>query len=137
MHNIRRERGVAGEIAAGYADEALTLEQTICIAFERALSAATTSKGDGLMAAVGLSAQEADALLKQNNSPVVVACDNSPNSVTLSGKHSLQGQFAPRVDNTRMFYSSYHGMQNRYHAHVRWEGEVSSNLLNGTRSKIG
>eukprot|EP00884_Botryococcus_braunii_P011836 jgi/Botrbrau1/20653/Bobra.113_1s0077.1 len=76
----------AGEIAAGYADNALSLEQTVCIAYERAFSARASSKGDGLMAAVGLSAQEADALLKQMDSPVVVACDNSPNSVTLSGR---------------------------------------------------
>lgn len=80
----------AGEIAAGYADDALSLVQTVCVAYERALSASKCSKGDGIMAAVGLSAHEADVFLKKSGSPVVVACDNSPKSVTLTGKYYCQ-----------------------------------------------
>ncbi len=42
------------------------------------------------MASVGLSAEDAEALLKsQSCTTVVVACDNSPKNVTLSGKINL------------------------------------------------
>eukprot|EP00884_Botryococcus_braunii_P022876 jgi/Botrbrau1/9272/Bobra.180_1s0029.1 len=75
----------AGDYLAGYADGALTLQQTLSIAMERA-SAAVSSSTNGLMAAVGLSAVDAEAFLnKENCDMVVVACDNSPTNVTLSG----------------------------------------------------
>ena len=41
----------------------------------------------GLMAAVGLSAEAADARLKKEGlQGIVVGCDNSPSNVTLAGK---------------------------------------------------
>ncbi len=44
----------------------------------------------GLMAAVGLSADAADARLrKEGLANTVVGCDNSPVNVTLAGAHSL------------------------------------------------
>ena len=43
----------------------------------------------GLMAAVGLSAEAADARLKKEGlQGIVVGCDNSPSNVTLAGKLS-------------------------------------------------
>lgn len=80
-------RGGAGEIAAAYADGAMTLEQTIRVAFERASRAMACGGEPGLMAAVGLSAEDADAYIAKHNAEgVVVACDNGPRSVTLSGR---------------------------------------------------
>lgn len=78
---------LAGEIAAGYADGGLTLEQTMCVAYERASRALKSSSGQGLMAAVGMSAADATASLTKGEglTSVVVACDNGPKSVTLSG----------------------------------------------------
>ena len=73
----------AGEIACGYASGCLTREQTLLVAYHRGrLPVAHGLKG-GLMAATGLSA--ADALARLEGSPVVLACDNSPVSTTISG----------------------------------------------------
>lgn len=84
--NPTQMMSLAGEIAAGYADGGLTLEQTICVAYERASRAFKTCNRQGLMAAVGLSAADATAdLTKHGLTSVVVACDNGPKSVTLSG----------------------------------------------------
>jgi acyl transferase domain-containing protein len=77
----------AGEITSGYADGGFTLEQTVCVAYERAAKALQYTSGGGLMASVGLSVEAADArLVKAGLSSVVVACDNSPSNVTLSGE---------------------------------------------------
>lgn len=55
------------------------------------------------MAAVGLSAKAAEEFLRENNSPVVVACDNGPTSVTLSGTSS-----APLNTVSAVFVFSYY-----------------------------
>ena len=71
----------SGEIAAAYASESLTAEEAIMVAFHRG----ATTKGQtqrGGMAAVGLGREEAQKYLIPG---VVIACDNSPSSVTLSG----------------------------------------------------
>lgn len=71
----------SGEIAAAYAARALTAEEAITVAFHRG----ATFKGQiqrGRMAAVGLGWDEVQKYLVAG---VVTACDNSPNSVTLSG----------------------------------------------------
>ncbi|KAI8932960.1 hypothetical protein NX059_010429 [Plenodomus lindquistii] len=71
----------SGEIAAAYAAGAVTAKEAITIAFHRG----TVTKGrteHGGMAAVGISWEEAQQYLVPG---VIVACDNSPSSVTLSG----------------------------------------------------
>ncbi|KAL4738753.1 hypothetical protein BDV11DRAFT_215729 [Aspergillus similis] len=71
----------SGEIAAAYAAGALTVEEAIVTAYYRGRAAADSSR-TGAMAAVGMGRAEASLYLEDG---VVVACDNSPNSVTLSG----------------------------------------------------
>ena len=71
----------SGEFAAAYAAGALTLSEAIAVAFHRGKTSKTQTKR-GAMAAVGLSWVEAHKHLLPG---VVVACDNSHNSVTLSG----------------------------------------------------
>lgn len=76
---------LTGEVACGYMDGVLTLEQTIAVAYERAAKSSVAGKG-GLMASVGLSAEAAKSLLKSLGAlDTVVACDNSPSNVTISG----------------------------------------------------
>jgi hypothetical protein len=75
----------AGDIVCGYVDGIYTLEQTMCVAYERA-SRAAKAGGGGLMASVGLSAGAAQELLdKAGALKTVVACDNSPTNVTVAG----------------------------------------------------
>lgn len=71
----------SGEIAAAYAAGCLTAEEAIAVAFYRG-SISDTQQRPGAMAAVGLSWEQAKKHLIPG---VVLACDNSPSSVTLSG----------------------------------------------------
>ncbi|KAJ8130650.1 hypothetical protein O1611_g2979 [Lasiodiplodia mahajangana] len=71
----------SGEMAAAYAAEGLTAAEAITVAFYRGLKAKASSRRGG-MAAIGLSYAEAQKHLVPG---VTIACDNSSNSVTLSG----------------------------------------------------
>jgi acyl transferase domain-containing protein/NADPH:quinone reductase-like Zn-dependent oxidoreductase/NAD(P)-dependent dehydrogenase (short-subunit alcohol dehydrogenase family)/2-polyprenyl-3-methyl-5-hydroxy-6-metoxy-1,4-benzoquinol methylase len=81
----------SGEIAAAYAVGALTLRQAMAAAYYRSALAADPkmhSLGEkGGMIAIGLGPQEAQKLINRltSGSKVVVACINSPHSVTVAG----------------------------------------------------
>jgi acyl transferase domain-containing protein len=69
-----------GEIAAAYAAGALTAKEAIIVAWQRGLAVKKQLRA-GAMAAIGLSWDEVRGFLSPN---VVVACENSHKSVTLS-----------------------------------------------------
>ncbi|KAL2017252.1 hypothetical protein VTK56DRAFT_2364 [Thermocarpiscus australiensis] len=71
----------SGEIAAAYAAGALTAKEAVVVAFHRGAAAKGQTQRGG-MVAVGLGWDEVQQFLVPG---VVAACDNSPNSVTLSG----------------------------------------------------
>lgn len=71
----------SGEIAAAYAASAITQEAAIIAAFYRGKTTKLQTRLGG-MAAVGLSREDVTPFLTDG---IVVACENSPNSVTLSG----------------------------------------------------
>lgn len=71
----------SGEIAAAYASGALTARDAIAVAFLRGAAVALQTR-KGSMAAVGLSWDDAARYLVPG---AVLACDNSPRSVTISG----------------------------------------------------
>lgn len=71
----------SGEIAGAYACGAITASEAITAAYYRGFVAKQQSKVGG-MAVVGLSRKMANMFLV---SDVVIACENSPSSVTLSG----------------------------------------------------
>ncbi|KAI0377221.1 putative polyketide synthase [Hypomontagnella monticulosa] len=83
----------SGEIAAAFAVGALTLRQAMATAYYRAVLAADETKrapgvAKGAMAAVGLGAEEVQSYfdrLSEGSGKAVVACVNSPQSVTISG----------------------------------------------------
>lgn len=72
----------SGELAAAYAAGALTAKEAIIGAYQRGQAAKLQNK-KGAMAAIGLGWEDVDRFL--NPPKVVVACENSPKSVTLSG----------------------------------------------------
>lgn len=72
----------SGELAAAYAAGALTAKEAIVGAYQRG-QAANLQKKKGAMAAVGLSWDDVEKFLCPPH--VVIACENSPKSVTLSG----------------------------------------------------
>ncbi|KAI0897641.1 ketoacyl-synt-domain-containing protein [Annulohypoxylon nitens] len=112
----------SGEIAAAYALGALSAQDALDLAYQRGRCAGamnTSFEGEdtskGSMLAVGLSALEAQAYVeKVGNSRVVVACINSPTSVTLSGDKDaiseLQASFqAAGIFNRQLVVSiAYH-----------------------------
>jgi acyl transferase domain-containing protein len=71
----------SGEIAAAYAAKAIMAKEAMIIAYYRG-RVASSMINCGAMAAVGLSQDEVAPFLEEG---VAVACENSPNSVTLSG----------------------------------------------------
>ncbi|OJZ83134.1 hypothetical protein ASPFODRAFT_142034 [Aspergillus luchuensis CBS 106.47] len=71
----------SGEIAAACASGAITVESAIVVAFYRG-KLAKLQEGSGAMASVGLSPEEVLPFLIDG---VVVACENSPRNVTISG----------------------------------------------------
>ncbi|KAK4106755.1 hypothetical protein N658DRAFT_461640 [Parathielavia hyrcaniae] len=83
----------SGEIAAAYCCGALTREDAWTVAYHRGKICGELSRDDadagrvkGAMMAVGLSAEEAGEYVGQVTAgTVVVACINSPSSVTISG----------------------------------------------------
>ncbi|KAK1563960.1 acyl transferase, partial [Colletotrichum navitas] len=72
----------SGELAAAYTAGALTAKEAIIGAYQRG-QAAKLQNRKGAMAAVGLGWDEVEPFLNQPR--IVVACENSPKSVTLSG----------------------------------------------------
>lgn len=71
----------SGEMAAAYASGALTLQEAIVCSYLRGSVAKNVSRAGG-MAAVGLGKEAVQKYLIEG---VLVACENSPSSVTLSG----------------------------------------------------
>lgn len=71
----------SGEIAAAYATGSISFEAAIIAAYYRGLVTKQQTL-EGAMAAVGLGPKEASGYLVDG---VVVACENSPTSITISG----------------------------------------------------
>lgn len=71
----------SGEIAAAYAAGAITFPEALITAYYRGYVTKDQPLVGG-MGAVGLGVADVSKYLKEG---VVIACDNSPNSVTLSG----------------------------------------------------
>lgn len=107
----------SGEIAAAFAAGHISLPLAMKAAFFRGLvSIGASTQSRGGMAAIGQSAQQVSAWLPEG---IVVACENSPSSTTISGDVELLEQalsslkqenpsiFARRL-NVNMAYHSHH-----------------------------
>ncbi|KAF7194934.1 Highly reducing polyketide synthase pks5 [Pseudocercospora fuligena] len=108
----------SGEISAAYAAGVLTAEEAIGVAFCRGLLTSTTTDKDGGMMAVRLGPDEvAEYLSHATKGKVIVACINSPSSITLSGDVAALNQVAQELEddgisfrklNVRLAYHSHH-----------------------------
>lgn len=74
----------SGEIAAAYACGSLTAEEAIAVAYYRGkvMLHTTPEKTPGMMAAIGLGAYQVEPYLTPG---VMVGCENSPESTTITG----------------------------------------------------
>ncbi|HEY1354348.1 MAG TPA: SDR family NAD(P)-dependent oxidoreductase [Ktedonobacteraceae bacterium] len=91
-----------GEIAAAYVAGILTLEDAIKVVYHRSRLQELTA-GMGKMAAVGISAQEAQQLLTRYQGRVSLAGVNSPSSVTLSGEAAAVQEIVSALDERDVF----------------------------------
>ncbi|KAL9126148.1 MAG: hypothetical protein Q9217_004759 [Psora testacea] len=98
----------SGEIAAAYAAGALTFESCLSIAYYRGYFAAKLEdyvpKYKGAMLALGTSAEDAASMIKElKNGQVVVACINSPSSITASGDVSAIVELQTAAEQRKIF----------------------------------
>lgn len=75
------------------------------------------NKEDGLMMAVGLGAAGVRAYIGQNEGKVIVACHNSPESVTLSGDRTALLSVKEALDGDKKFARLLSTGGNAYHSH--------------------
>ncbi|XP_059050662.1 fatty acid synthase-like [Achroia grisella] len=105
----------AGELGCAYADETLTVEQAVLLAYWRGRSIVDAVLPPGAMAAVGLTWQQC---VERCPPDVVPACHNAADSVTVSGpvpsierfvaELNADGVFARRINSSGMaFHSKY------------------------------
>ncbi|KAI0449945.1 hypothetical protein F5B21DRAFT_492788 [Xylaria acuta] len=107
----------SGEIGAAYAAGLISAPEAILAAFCRGRAVAAYSLS-GSMLAVGLGAQEVDKYLSSFAvEDVCIACENSPSSVTLSGREkpisqlkeilTAEGVFARELPTGRAYHSPH------------------------------
>ncbi|KAK7920492.1 polyketide synthase [Apiospora marii] len=99
----------SGEIAAAYAAGALDRESAWRVAYSRGVISSKPSPAQGAMLAVGCSATEVEPLIKEVNDKLgaegelVIACYNSPKSLTISGDESKIDALKEVVDAQKVF----------------------------------
>ncbi|KAF5568210.1 acyl transferase acyl hydrolase lysophospholipase [Fusarium phyllophilum] len=115
----------SGEIAAAFAVGALTHRQAMATAYYRAMLVADESQRSpgavkGAMAAVSLGVGAVqtylDRLTKDNGKAAVVACINSPQSVTISGDSDAVSQIEDMCKQDGVFARRLR-VQQAYHSH--------------------
>jgi acyl transferase domain-containing protein/SAM-dependent methyltransferase len=143
----------SGELAAAYASGGITAREAITAASHRGMVTKKQNRS-GSMAAIGMSWEETERYLV---SGVVVACENSPKSVTISGDvdklesvlveiRKSQPEVMARLLKVDQAYHSYHMVEigDAYHQLIKYRvagkeptklffSSVTGNLLNGQR----
>ncbi|KAM0470501.1 hypothetical protein ACHAPX_009867 [Trichoderma viride] len=119
----------SGEMGAAYAAGALTLEEAIIIAYYRGQVTQNYGRA-GAMAAVGLGREAVVAYLREG---VVIACENSPKSVTLSGDvECLDEVIAHIKEDLPETFARKLRVERAYHSHhMREIGGMYEELLDG------
>ncbi|KAK8069391.1 polyketide synthase [Apiospora phragmitis] len=98
----------SGEISAAYATGAITIEEAMTSAYYRGHYAtalkATHQHLNGGMLAVGKSSAEVKELIAAHRyQDIGVACENSPNSVTVSGQQDSLDQLSAKLESQGIF----------------------------------
>lgn len=113
----------SGEIAAAYAAGALTLESCMSIAYHRGLVASDMKEKfpevKGAMLAVGTDQQGVSSIIDdqiQSSSHIVVACINSPNSITVSGDANAIADLQKALEEKKIFARKLQ-VDVAYHSH--------------------
>ncbi|RDA91337.1 hypothetical protein CP533_0018 [Ophiocordyceps camponoti-saundersi (nom. inval.)] len=106
----------SGEIAAAYVKRAISRRSALKIAFARGLVSDRMTKRGGMLA-VGLGENQVQPLVRKiqrEGSYVVVGCDNSPESVTISGDSDGLAQAQLLLEERNLFNRRVR-VKNAYH----------------------
>jgi len=106
----------SGEVAAAFAAGLLTAEEAIAVAYYRGISVAVRHK-PGAMMAVGLGAVHVSPYIEKQPD-IVIACHNSPQSVTLSGDVAAIDEVHQALVNDGVFARKLNTSNNAYHSHL-------------------
>nr|RBQ98724.1 hypothetical protein FVER53263_00316 [Fusarium verticillioides] len=119
----------SGEMAAAYAAGAISSEEAITIAYYRGYVNQQYTR-DGGMAAIGMGAQEVAPYLVEG---VGVACENSPQSVTLSGDKGVLEEVCQKIkEQVPDCFVRQLKVNVAYHSHHMQDlGGLFENLLEG------
>ena len=137
----------SGEVAAAFAAGHITEAEAIVAAFYRGYCNGI-NKLDGAMMAVGMGSEEGQAEIEKANfgGKVVVACVNSPVSITMSGDASAVATLAQDLQSRGIFARKLGTGGKAYHSHhmkalgpelERLIPIASKDLPNSTRLKTG
>ncbi|KAH0050228.1 ketoacyl-synt-domain-containing protein, partial [Aureobasidium melanogenum] len=106
----------SGEVAAAFAAGLLTASEAISVAYYRGIAVNKHGK-PGAMMAVGLGPGE--VLPYVNDQPgIVIACQNSPQSVTLSGEAAAIATVHACLSKAGIFSRVLNTSKNAYHSHL-------------------
>ncbi|KAL5356851.1 hypothetical protein BJX96DRAFT_171992 [Aspergillus floccosus] len=117
----------SGEFAAAYAANATTFETAIVLAYYRGAVAEMAPKEGGMLAV----AMSSDDIARYLDNDVVLACENSPNSVTLAGYRSQLEEVAAciRRDHEDVLLKLL-PVERAYHSpHMALVGRTYENLI--------
>ncbi len=103
-----------GEVAAGYASRALTLEQAVEVIYQRS-QAQNRAAGKGGMLAVGLSLDEVHELI-EGREGVSIGAVNGPEMLTLSGDIEPLEKIANQLESRGVFHRAVK-VEVAYHSH--------------------
>ncbi|WP_243644247.1 type I polyketide synthase [Paenibacillus pinisoli] len=105
----------AGEVAAAYIAGAMSLEEAVRVIYHRSRLQQKTT-GQGKMAAVGLSLEEAERRLARAEGEVSIAAINSPSAVTLVGEPEALKSLTDKLESEGIFCKYLH-VSVPYHSH--------------------
>ena len=110
----------SGEIASAYTVGALTHEDAVAVAYFRGKVSTSIKSRSGLsgaMMAVGMTSADVLPLLKQlEEGKVLVACENSPSSITVSGDESAISELMLILKEKNIFARKL-AVEVAYHSH--------------------
>ncbi|KAF2682950.1 putative polyketide synthase [Lentithecium fluviatile CBS 122367] len=107
----------SGEIAAAYAAGKISAQNAIVTAYLRGKAVSSRTQQQGAMLAVGLGADQATPYVSQYEPRVVVACQNSPESVTISGDGDAINELKSNLDAKGIFARVLRTGGQAYHSH--------------------
>ncbi|XP_055312062.1 fatty acid synthase-like [Sitodiplosis mosellana] len=113
----------AGELGCAYADGCFTREQTILTAYWRGRSILDTNVKKGMMAAIGLSWEEAKARVPAD---ITAACHNNIDSVTISGPPKSITKFVEELTREGVFAKTV--KSSGYAFHSKYIADAGPNL---------